>query len=273
MTSRYLLAVFDSVYVTRARGLAGEHLILFVRYRPDHFPSAGDGNRGQVRPRGFSPVLPLGSDFGGGRAAGVRRRAALLSRIPRAHGRGSGPRDHCRHPDHVVRGNSLTPAINQASDGGPADHERLERLHRRAVRLNVVVIVVGLLLLVGFATRPAPRTSGIIEMTPAERVRYDAAINRVIHDVEAKYGFRPARVPEPGETPVPDPLIDEGTVQEIESYYAQQASAGPGPRRPSPVRRAGASSRHGDSARTAAVPIPTAIGPGGRPWRSVSRLT
>ena len=37
--------------------------------------------------------------------------------------------------------------------------------------------------------RPAPTTSGIVELTPRERARYDAAVNRVIEDVEIKYGI------------------------------------------------------------------------------------
>ena len=38
-----------------------------------------------------------------------------------------------------------------------------------------------------------------MEMTPQERARYDAALNRVIEDVEAKYGLRPRRPLGPGE--------------------------------------------------------------------------
>ncbi len=81
-------------------------------------------------------------------------------------------------------------------------------------------------------------------MTPAQRVRYDAAINRVIQDVEAKYGMRPPRVLEPGETVSPDPLIDDETVMEIESYYAdkrQRDEERASHRRPAePVSRPGA---------------------------------
>ena len=40
-------------------------------------------------------------------------------------------------------------------------------------------------------------------MTPQERARYDAAINRVIEDVEVKYGLRPPRPLGPGETSGP----------------------------------------------------------------------
>lgn len=68
-------------------------------------------------------------------------------------------------------GNSLTPAINAARDAGPSGQERFRRLHRLSVRLNSVVLILGVALLVAFATRPAPQTPGIIEPSPAERAR------------------------------------------------------------------------------------------------------
>jgi hypothetical protein len=71
----------------------------------------------------------------------------------------------------LYAGNALTPAINAAPDAGPEGHARFERLHRRSVRLNGLVLVIGLGLLVAFAARPVPKTAGIVEPTPAERAR------------------------------------------------------------------------------------------------------
>ena len=119
-------------------------------------------------------------------------------------------------------GNSLTPAINQARDPGPAGEERFRRLHRRAVWLNVLVLILGVGLLIAFAARPSPRTAGIVEMTPAERARYDAAVGRVIEDAEVKYGMRPPRVLAPGESAELDPMIDEEAVKEIDSIFARK---------------------------------------------------
>jgi hypothetical protein len=121
----------------------------------------------------------------------------------------------------LYAGNALVPQINRARDDGPAGHERFVRLHRRSVALNALVLVVGLGLLVAFASRPGPRTSGIRELTPAERARYDAAVSRVIEDVEARQGLRR---PRPGKPSPTEPVLDEATVQEIESYYRR---AGP----------------------------------------------
>ena len=107
--------------------------------------------------------------------------------------------------------------------------------------LNLLVLLVGLLLL-WWRTRglrPAPTTSGIIELTPRERARYDAAVNRAIENAEIKYGFRRPRPKDSGESAAPDPLIDEETVRELESYYANkrlrdQARAGNAPNKGAP---------------------------------------
>ncbi len=66
----------------------------------------------------------------------------------------------------LYAGNSLVPQINRARDEGPSAHQRFLRLHRRSVRLNALVLVIGLGLLLAFANRPGPRTSGIRELTP-----------------------------------------------------------------------------------------------------------
>jgi hypothetical protein len=66
-------------------------------------------------------------------------------------------------------GNTLTPAINAARGEGPESAERFDRLHKRSVSLNVVVLLIGIVLLVGFASRRAPQTNGIEEPSPQDR--------------------------------------------------------------------------------------------------------
>jgi hypothetical protein len=44
------------------------------------------------------------------------------------------------------------------------------------VWLNGLVLVIGVVLLIAHATRPPPRTAGIIEMTPTERAGHEAEI-------------------------------------------------------------------------------------------------
>jgi hypothetical protein len=159
-------------------------------------------------------------------------------------------------------GNSLTPAINQARDAGAAGQDQFRRLHRRALWLNAVVLVIGIGLLVAFAARPSPQTAGIVEMTPAERARYDAAVERVIEDVEVKYGMRPARVRAAEESAETNAVIDPEAVKEIDSIFARkkqrdQARAGAQPARSS-----------GDPAAAPITPGGTPAQPGPRPARS-----
>jgi hypothetical protein len=119
-------------------------------------------------------------------------------------------------------GNSPVSAMTEARTTGPSRRGRLTPLYRRALSLNVLVSIIGVGLLVAFATRAAPKTSGISELTPEKRARYDVAIGRVIEEIEIKYGFRqpaPRRSDQPIEA---EPAIDPETVQEIESFYAEK---------------------------------------------------
>ena len=122
----------------------------------------------------------------------------------------------------LYAGNSLTPAINRARDAGPSGHRGSSGSIADRSGSTPWFWWSGLALLIGFATRPAPRTSGIIEKTPIERLRYDEAVNRVIQDVEAKYGLRPPRESDSAKPDDLGPVIDEETVKEIDSIYAQK---------------------------------------------------
>jgi len=133
----------------------------------------------------------------------------------------------------LYAGNSLTPAINATRDAGPEGQPQYERLHRRAVRLNGVVLVLGVGLLIGFAIRPAPRTSGILEMTPAERAEYDARISEILTALETRQaeqsrpgapqqaragaGSSASGSGEPERFP-----IDEATIRELVEIYTHR---------------------------------------------------
>jgi len=119
-------------------------------------------------------------------------------------------------------GNSLTSAMNEARATGPLCQGRFTPPYRRAFLLNALVSITGVGLLVAFATRAAPKTSGIVELTPEERARYDVAIGQVIEQIEVKYGFRQPSPPRSGEPFGAEPAIDPETVKEIESFYAQK---------------------------------------------------
>ena len=122
----------------------------------------------------------------------------------------------------LYAGNSLTPAMNAAHDAGPAGNEQFKRLQRRSVWLNAFVLACGLGLLIALANRPAPRTSGILELSPSERGRFDVGLNRVIEQVERKYGFRAPAPAKESEGEGSESAIDPEMVKEIDSYYQQK---------------------------------------------------
>src|SRR5262249_15771098 len=99
--------------------------------------------------------------------------------------------------------NSLVPAIDRARDEGPASGDRFARLHRRSVVLNLAALVGGVTLLIAFACRPAPQTSGIIEVSPVERARRAGALGPAGTD-----GHRPQAPPSPGSESRPSRPVD-----------------------------------------------------------------
>jgi hypothetical protein len=86
----------------------------------------------------------------------------------------------------LYAGNVLNPAMGAARDAGAAERTRFDRLHRRSVALNGLVLAIGVGLLVAFALRAGPRTSGIIELTPAERLHYETEIVPVLKAIAAR---------------------------------------------------------------------------------------
>jgi hypothetical protein len=224
VTARSLLLFFDSAYVLALTAWAGS--ILFFSF-------------------GVAPVIfrVLGSEAGGrfvralfpryyawGAISGAIALPSFLG-VPLSFPEYRGPMVAVQALLIVAgilimlyAGNTLTPAINAARDAGPEGHDRFVRLHRRSVRLNAVALVIGLSLLIAFATRPAPRTSGILEMTPSERVQYDARIAEVLEAIEARQkpsGSSPGPGPGAGEGPERFP-IDEATIRELVEIYARR---------------------------------------------------
>ncbi|RUL86921.1 DUF4149 domain-containing protein [Tautonia sociabilis] len=68
-------------------------------------------------------------------------------------------------------GNVLTPRINAARDAGPEQSSRFDRLHRRSVRINALMLLSSAVLVVAHACRPDPTGPGVSEPSPAERAR------------------------------------------------------------------------------------------------------
>ena len=169
MTARPLLAIFDSVYLVALTSLVGSILFFSFGVAPIIFNVLGAESGGKfVRalfPRYYAwgviccavalPALVCGPlSFPELRGPMVGVQAGLIALC-------LGTLLYC--------GNTLTPLINAARDEGPASAARFDRLHKRSVRLNGVVLLLGLALLVGFAVRRGPTTNGIEEPSPEDR--------------------------------------------------------------------------------------------------------
>jgi len=166
VTARVLLAIFDSVYLLALTGLVGSILFFSFGVAPVIFSVLGAESGGKfVRalfPRYYLwgviccsialPALICGTlTFPELRGPWVGVQAGLIA----------GCLVIC-----LFCGNTLTPLINEARDGGPEMADRFNRLHRDSVRLNAVVLLLGIILLIGFATRKGLRTNGIEESSP-----------------------------------------------------------------------------------------------------------
>ena len=224
MSARFLLAIFDSVYAVALTAWVGSILFFSLGAAPIIFGVLGE-QAGAKFARALFPRFYLWGAIAGaialpafvagplcyhefrGPMVGVQAMVILAGILCMLYG-----------------ANSLTPAINQARDTGPAGQERFKLLHRRAAWLNGFVLAIGLGLLVAFATRRAPATSGLNELTTAGKSRYDAAVSRVIEDIEARHGMRRRRTGSPGESAWRDPIVDDAAVREIEALYERNTS-------------------------------------------------
>jgi hypothetical protein len=222
MSARFLLAVFDSVYVLALTAWVGSILFFTFGVSPIIFSVLGEQAGGKFV-RALFPRYYLW-----GAIAGAIALPAFVARALCYH-EFRGPMVGVQAMVILAAvlcmlygGNSLTPAINQARDDGAAAQKQFDQLHRRAIWLNMLVLLSGLGLLVAFAVRPAPVTTGLDELTPSRQVRYDAAVNRVLEDIEARHGIRKTRQTAPGEAGQRDPIVDDAAVQEIEALYERK---------------------------------------------------
>ncbi|WP_406694545.1 DUF4149 domain-containing protein [Singulisphaera sp. Ch08] len=173
MNARFLLAVFDSVYVLALTAWVGSLLFFSFGVVPVIFqvlsPEAGTKLVRSLFPRSYT----------WGAIAGAIALPAYLG-VPLSFQEFRGPIVAVQSL-MIVAGtllmlyaaNSLTPAIHAALDAGPEGKARFDRLQRRSMRINLVALALGIILLIALVNRPEPKTAGIVEPTPQERARSD----------------------------------------------------------------------------------------------------
>jgi hypothetical protein len=242
VSARFLLGVFDSIYVVALTAWVGSILFFSFGVAPVVSTVLGPEAGGKLVRALFPRYYAWGVIAG---AIALPAYVATPLCFPEYRGATVGIQAMVILGCTLVMlyaGNTLTPALNAAWTAGPAEHERFRRLHRRSVRLNALVLIVGLGLLIAFANRPAPRTSGIAELSPDERARFDAELGQVIEEAEIKYGLRAPRAGRGNVPDAPGKVVDPEMVKEIESYYEQKGSrdqsrrgTGPAPPRPGGV--------------------------------------
>lgn len=174
----FLLLLFETLYVVAVGSWLGSMAFFSFGVAPTVFRALEPGPAGRL----VRAVFPIYYAFGIG---------CLVVALPSLVGRALSFED-LRGPGVGVQAvaivvgllvlfycrNTLAPAINAARDAGPDRQAAFERLHKRSVVLNAVLMVAALGLLVSFAVRPAPKGTGIDEYTPEERARYDHAYHQ-----------------------------------------------------------------------------------------------
>jgi hypothetical protein len=171
VTARSLLALFDSAYVLALASWVGSILFVSFALAPLVFRVLGAEAGGRFVRALFPRYYAWGATSG---AIALPSYLGVPLSFPEYRGPLVGVQAGAIVAGILIMlysGNSLTPAINAARDAGPSQQERFDRLHRRSVRLNAVSLMLGVGLLIAFANRPAPRTSGIVEPSPIERAR------------------------------------------------------------------------------------------------------
>ena len=116
-------------------------------------------------------------------------------------------------------GNSLTPAINAARDAGEPEKAKFDRLHKRSVYLNTVVLVIGLGLLVTFSVRSPAASTGITELSPQERMQYDLEIQKVMEDTYRNEAGLP---PSPEVSPAQGTKLSPAAREQIQKVFKEK---------------------------------------------------
>ena len=171
MTAPFLMILFDSAYLIALASLVGSVLFLSFALAPIIFNVLGPESGGKFVRALFPRYYQWGAISG---AIALPSAMAVPLAFPELRGPWVGVQALVILAATLIMlyaGNVLTPAINAARDSGPHGDLLFNRLHKRSVLLNSVVLLMGLGLLIAFAARPAPRSVGIVELSPLDRAQ------------------------------------------------------------------------------------------------------
>lgn len=192
MTAPILLAIFNSIYVIALAAWVGSIAFFSFGVAPIVFRVLGSEAGGK-----FLRVLFPRYYLWGATAGAIALPAVVCGPMtyPELRGPAVGVQALFVVAGALIMlycGNALTPAINAARDAGPAGAAKFDRLHKRSVRLNAVVLAIGIGLLIAFASRAGSHPGGIVERPPGDltegqrkMMRDSVEIEKVLRDPEA----------------------------------------------------------------------------------------
>lgn len=222
MSAPYLLGLFDTIYVLALTALVGSILFFLFVLAPHCRQVMGTESGGRF----LKTLLPR--YYAWGASAGAIALPAFVA-VPLCYPEYRGPWIGVQAIillgcvlGMLYGGNSLQPAIDRASDAGTNGHEHQTRLRRRSLILNSLVMLAGSGQLIAFTVRPAPRTSGIRELDSTNRGLFEADLDRVIEEIEVKYGYRRPATDRSPRPPSTTSTVSPEMIQEIDTYYAKK---------------------------------------------------
>ncbi len=170
MSSRFLLALFDSVYVVTLSVWMGSILFITWGIAPMLIPTAASEGALRIIKALYIRLYAWGAISG---AIALPAYLGVPLSFPEYRGPWIAVQSLAILGGILLMfygGNTLTPAILASLSSGVPDQAKADRLLGRLSTLNGLAVALGLTLLIAFANRPAPKTQGIVERNPGDRV-------------------------------------------------------------------------------------------------------
>jgi hypothetical protein len=198
VSARFLLGIFDSVYVLSLAAWVGAIAFFWFAVVPIVGSTLGAEAAERVV-RALSPRY-----YAWGATAGAIALPAFIAGplcYPEFRGPSIGLQAMLILGAILLTfyaGNAPSTTADAAGKAGPEADAPARRPRPRSTALNMAVLAIGVGLLIAFANRPAPQTTGILEPSPAERIRLEAeaAARRDATSPDANPARRPGGDPQ-----------------------------------------------------------------------------